>query len=236
LFEESVKKADSLDLPSYLKERMIENYRQGIEDNKGEHFIKKEDFNSFVEDGCNILEWFKKNRARYISTKGTKLVGIEIPIEQYITEEIPNVIMIGSIDVIFYHKATDSYTIIDIKTSTKGWNAEDKKDKLKISQILLYKHFYSRALKIDPSKISVMFLVVKRRPFITEDFPTKWVQEVIPSQGTRKLKEAVIEFEEFVKDCFTKDAKYQSEKEYPKNFDSCKYCPFKENEELCKKS
>jgi hypothetical protein len=140
--------------------------------------------------------------------------------------------MTGSIDLIFFNKNTETYEIYDIKTSTKGWNDNDKKDKNKISQLLLYKHFYSRALNVPIDKIEVKFFIVKRRPWISPDFPTKYVQEFIPAQGTKKVKDAVADFESFVKECFTTDNKY-IDREYPKNLDGCKWCPFKDKPDIC---
>jgi hypothetical protein len=195
-------------------------------------FFEK-DFRGFTEDGITILEWLKKKRSEYFNLRSTKLVGIEIPIEQYIIQEIPNVIMTGSIDLIFYNKNTETYEIWDIKTYTKGWNDNDKKDKNKISQLLLYKHFYSRALNVPIDKIEVRFFIVKRRPYVSPDFPTKYVQEFIPAQGTKKVKDAVAEFESFVRETFTTDAKYITEREYTKNLDGCKWCPFKDKPEHC---
>ncbi|MEI6297059.1 MAG: PD-(D/E)XK nuclease family protein [bacterium] len=235
MFEESVKKSEEFNYAEYLKERMFINYKEDLANNKNEHFIKQEEFESFIQDGENIMDWLKKNRSKYFSTKSDKLIGIEIPIEQFVVDSIPNVIMIGSIDLIFYSKATNKYTIIDIKTSTRGWNDDDKKDKLKINQLLFYKSFYARALKIPVENVEVKFLVVKRRPFISEEFPTKWVQEIMPAQGTKKLKDALSDLESFVTNCFTPEAKYVEGKEYQKNFDGCKYCPFKDKDDLCTK-
>ena len=135
--------------------------------------------------------------------------------------------------LIFFNKNTETYEIYDIKTSTKGWNDNDKKDKNKISQLLLYKHFYSRALNVPIDKIEVRFFIVKRRPYVSPDFPTKYVQEFIPAQGTKKVKDAVAEFETFVKETFTQDAKYITERTYTKNLDGCKWCPFKDKPEHC---
>lgn len=235
MYEESVKKSDEFDFTLFLKQRMVENYKTELDKVEGKHFIEKQDFEDFIQDGYNILAWLRKNRKKYFSTKNTKLVGIEIPMEQYILEDIPNVIMIGFIDIIFYDKILNKYIVYDFKTSTKGWNESDKRDETKLSQVLLYKHFYSRALKITPEEVDVKFMVVKRRPFISEDFPTKWVQEITPAQGKAKLSKAVKSFEDFVRDCFTPDAKYQ-DKEYPKNFDGCKWCEFRDKPELCSKS
>ena len=235
MYDVTVKASEEFDFESFLKERMLTNYKEELEKNKGEHYVKKDDFTAFIQDGVNILNWIKKHRKKYFSTKQIKLVGIEIPMEQYIIEDIPNVIMIGYIDIIFYDELNKTYTVIDFKTSGSGWKEADKKDDAKLAQLLLYKHFYSRALKITPDEVNVQFMIVKRRPFISEDFPTHWVQEIIPAQGKIKLKKAVQEFEAFVRDCFTTDAKY-IDREYVKNFDGCKWCEFKDKPELCSKS
>jgi len=235
MYEESVKKSEEFDYETFLKERMIANYKEEMEKNKDEHYVNKEDFNAFIQDGINIMSWVKKNRKKYFTTKKVKLVGIEIPMEQYIVDDIPNVIMQGYIDIIFYDQDLKKYIVIDFKTSTGGWKDSDKKDETKLSQLLLYKHFYSRALKISPEEVEVMFMIVKRRPFISEDFPTHWVQEIKPAQGKAKLKKAVEEFESFVRDCFTADAKYQ-EREYPKSPDNCKFCEFLNKPEICNRT
>lgn len=235
MYEESVKKSEEFDYENFLKERMIANYKEEMEKNKDEHYVKKEDFNAFIQDGVNIMSWVKKNRKKYFTTRKVKLIGIEIPMEQYIVEDIPNVIMQGYIDIIFYDEDLKKYTVIDFKTSTSGWKDADKKDDTKLSQLLLYKHFYSRALKISPEDVDVMFMIVKRRPFISEDFPTHWVQEIKPAQGKAKLKKAVEDFEAFVRDCFTPEAKFV-DKEYPKSPENCKFCEFLNKPEICSKS
>jgi hypothetical protein len=48
------------------------------------------------------------------------------------------------------------------------------------------------------------------------------------------MKQAVEDLKAFVKDAFTPDGKY-IDKAYTKNTDGCKYCPFKDNRELCDK-
>ena len=232
MYEESVKKSEEFDYENFLKERMIANYKEDLEKNSGVHYVQKEDFNAFIQDGLNIMDWIKKHRKKYFSTKNVKLIGIEIPMEQYVIKEIPNVIVQGYIDIIFYDKILKKYLIIDFKTSTGGWKESDKRDDIKLNQVLLYKHFYSRALKISPEEVDVMFMVVKRRPFISDDFPTHWAQEIKPAQGKIKLKKAVEDFEAFVKDCFTEDAKY-IDKEYEKSTENCKYCEFANRPDLC---
>ena len=107
------------------------------------------------------------------------------------------------------------------------------KDDVKLTKSMFA--FTNEYVEITPDEVNVQFMIVKRRPFISEDFPTHWVQEIIPAQGKIKLKKAVQEFESFIRDCFTTDAKY-IDREYPKNFDGCKWCEFKDKPELCSKS
>lgn len=227
--------ADRIDLVSFFKERMIENYKEALLQNKEEHFVKPEVFKEFIEDGISILEYLKKKRSQYFSIKTDKLIGIEIPIAEKVVDNIPNVLMIGSLDLIFQDKNSKKYTIIDIKTSTSGWRDKEKKDQTKINQLLLYKHFYAKKLNVDPDMINVKFFIVKRKLFESKDFVIKRIQEFVPAQGKIKMKQAISDLESFVKDAFSEDAKY-IDKEYPKNLDNCKWCPFKDNNELCKKS
>ena len=234
MYTVSGKEADSMDLNEFFKTRMIENYREAKEQNKDEHFVKPEDFKEFIEDGITILDYIKKKRAEYFSLKNDELIGIEIQITDPVVDEIPNVLMIGSIDLIIRNKNTKKYKVYDIKTSTSGWKDKDKKDQTKINQLLFYKHFYSMMLKVDPEMVDVEFFIVRRKVYEDAEFPIKRVQSFIPAQGKIKMKQAVEDLKAFVKDAFTPDGKH-IDKAYPKNTDGCKYCPFKDNKELCDK-
>jgi len=61
------------------------------------------------------------------------------------------------------------------------------------------------------------------------------VQEFAPANGKIKVKKAFESLENFVKECFTPDAKYNMERVYEKNSKSCKYCPYSDKPELCDK-
>lgn len=235
MYEDSVKAADAMDLTEFLKERMVENYRQAIVENDNKHFSNQKEFNEFLEDGIKLLDWIKKRRKQYFSSKNVKLIGIEIPIKSQLFEQSNNIFAIGSIDLILRDETTKTYEIYDIKTSTRGWTDTEKKDPLKINQVLLYKHYYSEMLKVPHEDINVKFFIVKRRPFISKDFPTKLVQEFIPAQGKIKMKGAITSFQDFVKSCYDMSGKL-IEREYPKNPSSCKYCPYSDRPDLCDKS
>lgn len=235
MYNESIKAADSMDLGQYLETRMVENYKKDLEQNENQHYTTKEEMMEFIQDGVTTLDWFKKNRGKYFSKKDTELVGIEIPVLQSVTDYSPNVLIQGYIDFILYHKNTDSYTIYDIKTSTRGWGDKEKKDTTKLSQILLYKHFYSKALNIEQDKIDVKFFIVKRKIYESAEFPIPRIQEFMPANKKKKVQEAYTRLESFIKDCFTPDAKYNTERVYEKNKDACKWCPYKDSPDLCDK-
>ena len=235
MYSESIKAAEDMDIASYFEERMISNYKSDLEQNNNQHYCKKEEFIEFVQDGKESLEWFVKHRAKYFSKKDTELVGIEIPILQRVTEYSPDVLLQGYIDLILYHKTVDRYTIFDIKTSTRGWGDKEKKDATKLSQILLYKRFYSNALGIPEDKIDVKFFIVKRKIYENTDFAIPRIQEFVPANKSKKVEEAYSRLESFIKECFTPDSKYNTERVYLKNPSSCKYCPYNDKPELCDK-
>jgi hypothetical protein len=236
MYEKSGKAADEIDLNKLLENRIIENYKSSIADNKNEHFSTKEELKEFLADGQATLDWFKKNRSKYFSKKTSDLVGIEIPILLPVIDDIPGVLMNGSIDFIIYEKTVDKYTIYDIKTSTKGWSDYEKKDQTKINQILLYKKFYSKAMNVPEEKIDVKFFIVKRKVFVNPDYPTYRVQEFIPANGKKKVQDAFEDFSKFIRECFNPNAKHNKERSYAKNVNSCKFCPYTNKPDLCNKT
>lgn len=236
MYEKTIKEADALDLSSMLKERLIANYKEAMENNKGEHFATKEDLQEHYEDGVAILEWFKKHRAKYFTTKNTELIGVEVPILVPISEETPNVFLNGYIDLVMYNKNTDTYTIYDIKTSTRGWTDKDKKNQTKINQVLFYKKYFSEKMQVPQEKIEVLFFICRRKIFENAEFPMHRIQEFIPAQGKTKVKNAVDSLKSFVSHSFTTNAKHNKEAIYTKNTSSCKYCEFNDKPELCNKS
>jgi uncharacterized protein Veg len=232
MYEQSAKAANQLDLETFLKERMLESYKEIYDNNGNIHFAKPDDFKEFIADGMTLLNWIKSKRGKFFNIKNTKLVGIEIPVKGLVSEDYPNIFMIGSIDLVIYEKNTESYTIYDIKTSTRGWSDSDKRDEVKINQILLYKHYYSKLLNVPLDKVDVKFFIVKRKPYENPDFPTHRVQEFIPANGTKKVEKAVNQFKQFINSCYDKSGNI-IEREFSKNTNSCKYCPFNNKPDLC---
>lgn len=233
MYEKSIKEADDIDVCKMLEERLIENYKTAKEENGGEHFSTKEQLKEFLEDGMATLDWFKKHRARFFSKKYTKLVGIEVPILLPVLDENPNILINGYIDFILYDEHDDKYTIYDIKTSTRGWQDKEKKDQLKLNQLLLYKRFYAKAMNVPEDNVDVKFFIVKRKVFSSPDFPIHRVQEFVPANGKRKVEGAFQDLSKFIRECFDGEAKYNTERVYEKNPEACRWCQYADKPELC---
>ena len=231
MYDESATVADKTHLPTYFKTKLIELYKAN---SKTGHFSTPEQLSEFYEDGVAILEFFKSKRSLFFSKKNTKLVGIEIPILAPIIEGKEKVKMKGFIDMVIYDKVLDKYTIYDFKTSTKGWSDYEKKDETKLSQILLYKRFFSKLKNVPEDKIDVEFFIVRRKINEALEYLPKRVQQFIPAHGTKKVEAAVKGMQEFVLNVFTEDGSYQ-DKDYPKSITKCRFCPYNDRPDLCNK-
>ena len=123
--------------------------------------IKEGEFDEFCNDGYNILKEVlkKSNVDLYFSVKEFDLVGIEIPLE---IKLINNVRFVGFIDVVLKYKGEDKYKIIDIKTSGNGWNKYMKESPEKYTQLHLYKHVYAKKFNVIENNIDVEFFIVRR--------------------------------------------------------------------------
>jgi hypothetical protein len=227
LYNQTVKAANEMDLSELLLDRMRKTYKKERYNNGNEDFTTPQELQSFHSDGVEILNYLKKKRAVYFSTKNTYLAGVETPIFQ---EMKPGVIFKGFIDLVFYNTFTEKYLILDIKTSTKGWSDYEKKDDTKIAQILLYKDFFAQQFNVDVESIDVEYFIVRRKIYEGGEFVPKRVQEFKPASGKIKRGKAMNAIKAFVEDAFDDTGNYQ-DKEYPKepSKNACRFCPFNQN-------
>ena len=228
LYHDKVKTANEMDLNALLYENMIKAYKSQKAQNGHEHFSTQEELNLFYLDGKHILNFLKKKRGGYFGTKGVYLAGIETLLYQ---ELRPGVMFKGLIDLVFYDERIDEWTIMDIKTSTSGWNKFAKEDDKRKSQILLYKEFFSKQFNIPKDKINVEYFILKRKVPRDAEFASmqKRVQEFKPADGPRKMKQAVGLMENFVKEAVDMDGEY-IDKDYPTNpsKSACMFCAIKD--------
>ena len=162
-YEKSKAEANRLDLEAEFKQKFIDAYQKQYKQNKNSHFSNAVEMREFFEDGIEILKFFKKKVGGYFSKRGTYLVGIELPIINTPNRMLNNLLFKGMLDVVLYHENSDTFTIIDIKTSTRGWHDKMKKDEDKQFQLILYKKYFSELYDIPLDKIDIKFFIVKRK-------------------------------------------------------------------------
>ena len=224
MYNDTIKVADALPLDEMLLHRMKTNYTDIMQRNGGEVFCEQSDMEEFYNHGLIILEWFKKKRGMYFSKKSYELVGIEVPIEY----DLPNGIrFIGYIDVVLHDTLRDRYKIIDIKTSTMGWNKYMKADKNKTNQLLLYKYFYGAQHDISLDKIDVEYFIVKRKLYEKVDFPQRRVQTFSPASGKPSINKVMNNLNQFIDESFV-GGEYNMEHNYIKqpSKKNCRFCEF----------
>jgi len=233
MYKESITAADKLDVNKILLDSMRTEYAKVVKE-CGEDFSNPEELSEFYQDGIAIMDWFKKKRGGYFSKKHTELVGIEMPI-LHTTESNENVMLMGFLDVVM--KEHGKIKIYDIKTSTRGWKAAQKK--ANGDQLRLYKKFFSKQYCVDEKDIEVEYFIVKRKLWENCDFPQKRIQLVRPASGKPSLNKVMRELDSFISNAFTPEGKHNKEANYPaiaglKNV-NCKWCEYKSREDLCPK-
>ena len=232
MYNESGAAADRMDLINLFQSKFSEVYAKEYKA-AGAHFTNAEEMGEFFEDAVAILNFIKKNRNKLFTIRKMRLLGIEIPLLLNVAN---NVFLKGFIDFVLYDEELDKIYIYDIKTSTRGWGDREKKDDSKLAQILLYKEYFSKQFGTDVEKIEVEYFIVKRKIWEQSEYAIPRTQSFKPASGKNKRKQAVDNFQSFIKDCFDEGGKPQL-KSYLKNVgeSSCKWCPYKDSPELCDK-
>ena len=186
-------------------------------------------FDEFIQDGNEILDYlFSEDvRSKFFSKTRYSLSGIETAIDLEVRN---NVGYIGFLDVVLFDKINQKYKIIDLKTSTRGWNKWQKADESKTHQLLLYKVFYAKEFNVPLDKIEVEFIILKRKHDPDDPWGGDRIQRFVPPHGTMSSKEAWTSFNNFLNESFTKSGEYNMDCSFPKtpgkNKKNCRYCEF----------
>ena len=213
MYSDSIKAADELYLEEQLEDRLKKNFLEITKKNGGEEFCTKNDMLEFYNDGLKIIDYFKKKRNQYFSKRGYELVGIETALNY----DLPNNLKFrGFIDLVIKDTLRNRIKIIDIKTSTWGWNKYQKADKNKTDQLLLYKQFYSKEFNVPMDRIDVEYFIVKRKLYENTDFPQKRIQTFIPANGTPSINKVNRRLQAFMDECYDKDGNIISH-----NYEKC---------------
>ena len=232
MYEVSGAAADAMDLIDIFQCKFADVYAKEYK-SAGAHFSNAEEMGEFFDDGIAILKWLKSRRNKIFTIRKMKLLGIELPL---LLKLANNIYYKAFIDFALYDEDLNKVYIYDIKTSTRGWSDNEKRDDQKTAQVLLYKEYFARQYGWDVEQIEVEFFIVKRKIYEQAEYPIPRLQSFRPASGKNKRKQAIDNFDIFIKDCFDEVGKPQI-KSYLKNVGekSCKWCPYKDNQELCDK-
>jgi hypothetical protein len=234
IYEVSGAEADRINLEEYFEERFRETYQKDYKSNKKVHFSDPVEMREFYEDGLEILNFVKKKRGGYFGKRGWYLVGCEVPLLLNPHPEYKNILYKGYLDVVLYHEPTNTFKILDIKTSRSGWDDKTKKDETKQLQLILYKKFYSQQFGVPEDNISVEFFIVKRKVWEESPFPISRIQEYKPASGKVKMNKATNTINSFIEEVFNYDGSHKNKIFEPNpSPHNCRFCPFKSNKELC---
>jgi hypothetical protein len=222
----SKKQAEEIDTDKLLLDWMRKEYIKETEKLSSGTICTQLELEEFYGDGRRILEWFKKKLDKFYTKTGFELVGIEIPLNAKIKEGVH---LIGFIDIVMRDLSTGEIIIIDLKTSTMGWNKYQKADKLKNAQIIIYKKYYSEVFNIPLDKIKVEYQIMRRKMPEEAPFPIPYVSKHIPASGKPTVNKVYSEFMEFVDSVFDDEGKFR-DVPFPKNpgerKKNCKFCEF----------
>jgi len=226
MYNDSVKNADLMNLDEMLRDKLIEQFKEA-EEKDGKPPCTKEELMEFFDDGVAIIDFFKKRRAEYFIKRGYTLIGCEVPIE---VDMKNNIKMVGYLDIVLHDEILDVIKIIDIKTSTMGWNKWMKKDENKTQQLLLYKQFYSKQYDHPIQRIEVEYFIVKRKLWEKAMFPQKRVQKFSPASGKPSMNKVNNRLLKFINEAFDESGSHKDDMVATPSKKACKWCEFKKTE------
>lgn len=144
----------------YWKIKFKESFDGYLNKNK-ECNISENDVNLFTDQGYGIIPNIVSSFAKRFGD--IQFLGSEKLIRTpYKKVENVQYFFKGYVDLLFLEKSSGKYIILDWKTCSWGWDKYKKGDKMTIYQLVLYKHFISRELGVDPKNIDIYFALLKR--------------------------------------------------------------------------
>ena len=146
---------------------------------------------------------------------------------------VNNVNLDARLDIVLKEKLSGDIHILDLKTATRAWGANQKEDFTKTSQLLLYKAVYSKVNNIPLSKIHIRFIILRRKLYESASYEQSHIQIVKPEAFQDNILTVIKEFRHFVEYSFTPQGQHNTGARYPKipgtNRDNCKWCAYAKN-------
>ena len=203
MYNKGQQHADEFDAHSDFQERFLALYKADV-DKKGEHFATQKELIEFTNDGLEIIDFFLRHRQEHFHKHGWKLLGIEMPILLAPHEDYPNVKLMGKLDLVMFDETMHRVVIWDIKTSTRGWTKYDKNNKLKTSQMVMYKKYFAEQYDVPVESIDVRYFIVKRKIPENPRYPImkSRIQKFEPSSGKTTQNKMVKNMRSFIENVF----------------------------------
>ena len=126
MYEQSGAEADRINTAEMLEDKLREEYKKQYQANNNQHFVTPDELREFYDDGVEIIREIAKERGKHFSKRGWHLVGCEVPIILTPNPKLQNIMFQGYLDIVLYHEPTNTFKIIDIKTSRQGWSKKEK--------------------------------------------------------------------------------------------------------------
>jgi hypothetical protein len=234
MYNHSQMKAEEFDIHKHFQDGFLRLYKEDSE-RAGKNLVTQEQLIEFTNDGLEILDFFTKHRQEHFQKHGWELVGIEMPVLTEPHEDYPNVMLMGKLDLVMFDKTTHRLVIWDIKTSTRGWTKWDKANKLKTSQMVIYKKYFSDQYNVPVENIDVRYFIVKRKIPENPKYAAmkSRIQKFEPSSGKTTVNKIVENVREFIEDVFVEGThRYDTGKIHTKASEekACRWCPFLDTE------
>ena len=207
MFNKGQQHADEFDAHSDFQERFTRLYKDDVDTRMGgKHFATKAQLIEFSNDGLEIIDFFLRYRQDHFHKHGWKLLGIEMPILLAPHEDYPNVKLMGKLDLVMFDETLHRVVIWDIKTSTRGWTKYDKENKIKTSQMVMYKRYFAEQYDVPVDNIDVRYFIVKRKIPANPRYPImkSRIQKFEPSSGKTTQNKLVKNVKRFIEDVFVK--------------------------------
>jgi hypothetical protein len=223
------KQALELDLEMMLKDKLVEHFTKEKEKLTEGTPCTREELEEFYGDGRQIIQYFKSKLDNLYTKSGFELVAIEMPLNAQIKD---GVYFIGFIDIVLKDISSGDIIIVDLKTSTNGWNKYQKADKVKTAQMLLYKKFYSEKYDIPLEKVKVEYQILKRKLMESTDYAIPRISKFIPPHGKPSVNLAWKGFMEFVDTVYDDGGLIRTDNFPTNKGKACNWCEFK-TRKLC---
>lgn len=190
-------------------------------------------FNEFVSYGKSVILFFYKNKDRYYGDPMYQFRDVEFEHE---VEYKDNISITMKADVVIFDSYESKIIIDDLKISMRGWSDKQKKDEIKILQLLFYKFVLLFESGFDKcNDVDVRFIVFKNIAFAPKglDIPAQRIQTIKPASGKQKMKLVKKYLDKFIDENINEQGEYIDKGiENYECFESsyCKFCEYRGGE------